>query len=188
MSIQYFIGIDPGKSGGLVALDSGGQIDLMLAFDRPASYAADDLSPARAVAQAVSTYGGRIFSIYLEKVSAMPGQGVSSMFSFGVGVGLIKGALTHAGYPFEEVPPQVWQKSIITPPAAAGDLGPKERAERAAGMIWGLDQFILRGRRTPHQGLIDAALIARYGLQVFTGQAERYVPGKKIKRKRPMSL
>lgn len=40
----------------------------------------------------------------------MPGQGVTSMFSFGLNFGWIQGMLTAYGIPFELVRPQKWKK------------------------------------------------------------------------------
>ena len=47
---------------------------------------------------------------YLEKVHAMPGQGVTSMFNFGMGYGSIQGILAAAGIPVKLVTPQEWKK------------------------------------------------------------------------------
>lgn len=52
----------------------------------------------------------------IEKVHAMPGQGVTSMFSFGMTYGLTRMALIASQTPFEEVNPRSWQKALgITP-------------------------------------------------------------------------
>ena len=49
---------------------------------------------------------------YLEKVHAMPGQGVTSMFTFGQNYGFLRGLLIARGIPFEEVQPNPWQDFI----------------------------------------------------------------------------
>ena len=46
----------------------------------------------------------------VEQVGAMPKQGVSSMFKFGMGCGLIRGALAGAGVPIISVTPAKWKK------------------------------------------------------------------------------
>lgn len=48
----------------------------------------------------------------LEKVHAMPGQGVTSMFTFGKGYGFLRGCLSSGGIPFDDVTPQAWQKAL----------------------------------------------------------------------------
>jgi len=47
---------------------------------------------------------------YVERVSAMPGQGVSSMFTFGHGVGIIHGVLASFQVPMKLITPQAWKK------------------------------------------------------------------------------
>ena len=48
----------------------------------------------------------------VEKVSAMPGQGVTSMFSFGRSFGLIEGIVGAFEIPATYVMPSVWTKGI----------------------------------------------------------------------------
>ena len=43
--------------------------------------------------------GSGIITAYLEKVQAMPGQGSSSMFGFGVSYGIIQGVIGALGIP-----------------------------------------------------------------------------------------
>jgi crossover junction endodeoxyribonuclease RuvC len=47
---------------------------------------------------------------FLEKVHAMPKQGVTSCFTFGQNYGFIRGLLTALEIPFEDVTPNAWQK------------------------------------------------------------------------------
>jgi len=121
--MHYYIGIDPGKSGGLVLLANGApavDISPMPSTERDVwnwfrdryNYACDDS-----------------FYAVIEKVHAMPGygpicpackrqrnQGVASTFKFGVGYGGLRMALIGIGIPFEEVTPQRWQKDLAIPP------------------------------------------------------------------------
>lgn len=48
----------------------------------------------------------------VEKVGAMPGQGVTSMFNFGKVAGFIEGVLTAYGIPYQLIPPQTWKKEF----------------------------------------------------------------------------
>ena len=48
----------------------------------------------------------------LEHVSAMPGQGVTSMFTFGQNFGWIQGILQAFGISYELVRPQKWKKEF----------------------------------------------------------------------------
>lgn len=48
----------------------------------------------------------------LERVNAMPKQGVVSMFNFGKNFGFIQGLLTAYSIPYELVTPQKWKKEF----------------------------------------------------------------------------
>jgi crossover junction endodeoxyribonuclease RuvC len=50
------------------------------------------------------------YSAMLERVNAMPGQGVASMFSMGDSFGVIRCALAAASIPTEYITPQSWKK------------------------------------------------------------------------------
>lgn len=52
---------------------------------------------------------------YLEQVHAMPGQGVSSTFTFGQGYGFLRGVLLTLDIPVVDVSPQKWMKTIGVP-------------------------------------------------------------------------
>jgi len=60
--------------------------------------------------------------IALEKVHAMPGQGVSSMFSFGQRLGELEGILQAFDMGYELIRPQLWQKACGVP-AKSGKKG-----------------------------------------------------------------
>jgi len=58
--------------------------------------------------------GGRpTCHVFLEKVGAMPKQGVASMFSFGTGYGLWKGIIAAYHLPCTLVTPQSWKKELM---------------------------------------------------------------------------
>jgi crossover junction endodeoxyribonuclease RuvC len=51
-----------------------------------------------------------IVAAVVERVGAMPKQGVASMFRFGMGCGLIRGVLMALEIPIVDVAPTVWKK------------------------------------------------------------------------------
>ena len=59
----------------------------------------------------VEKYGKNV-RCCVESVSAMPGQGVTSMFNFGKGFGWILGILDAYTVPYELVRPQKWKKEF----------------------------------------------------------------------------
>jgi hypothetical protein len=98
-----YLGVDPGASGGIVILSAEGKC--LLKLDLSKTTEPDIVSCLKMSRDAI------VFCV-LEKVSSMPGQGVSSTFKFGRSYGLLTGILMGLQIPFEEVTPQVWQKSF----------------------------------------------------------------------------
>jgi crossover junction endodeoxyribonuclease RuvC len=144
-----FIGIDPGKKGGIAAVRSDGEL---LAY-RPMGEARD---------LAAFLMGRNIVRCYVERCQAMPSQGVKSMFTYGVGYGKILSVLEvlNGGISFDTVPPQTWQKKVI-PGTKKGET--KKAALVKARQLFPQEQFVLEGCRTAHDGIVDAVLIAEYG-------------------------
>jgi len=107
-AVQY-IGIDPGKSGGLSLLGclDGKYVKVFSVDAMPKT----ERDIADWFEQASS---GPVFAT-IEKVHAMPGNGVSSMFKFGQGYGFLRACLICHEIPFEEVTPMMWQKSLGIP-------------------------------------------------------------------------
>jgi hypothetical protein len=175
--LHYFMGIDPGASGGAVIINCTGELIGLYRFDedRPGG-------PAKLLADLCSTW--KFEGIGLEKVHSMPGQGVSSMFTFGINYGVLQGAMTAVGVEYSLVAPQSWQKWL---PWTEDQL-PKARAVEAATKIWGQDRFIFPRCRTPHGGCVDAALIAMYMLRLYTGLSAATPAAPLRKKRRPMVL
>lgn len=98
-----YLGIDPGKSGGLAVL-FGKEVNCTKMPDTEG----DVLHWIRANASFDSV-------CVIEKVSGYIGEGQpgSTMFVFGQGYGGLRMALLACAIPFEEITPQRWQKAIM---------------------------------------------------------------------------
>ena len=100
---MIYIGIDPGKKGALAIINGIGDISIY-PFDKEVY---------RNVLSDYQMVGSEILAkCCLEHVSAMPGQGVVSMFTFGENFGFIQGLLTAFEIPYELVRPQKWKKEF----------------------------------------------------------------------------
>jgi len=98
------IGIDPGKSGAVVALKDGKvKVCRLDQTERDIAEFFDWLD-------AQISFGGGAALVMLERASAMPGQGVSSTFKFGTGYGFLRGCIAMTTIPMEEVAPAKWQR------------------------------------------------------------------------------
>jgi crossover junction endodeoxyribonuclease RuvC len=107
-------------------------------------------------------------SAVIEKVGARPKQGVCSMFTFGQGVGAVKGVLEALGIPYGEFRPQAWQKLVANLALCdTSGAGAKENALRAAHALFPRANFLASSRcKKPHSGMVDAALIACFAARI----------------------
>ena len=108
------IGIDPGLSGGIAILEDNKVKEM---FDMPVM--ADGKKNKRQIngPQIYNEISKRIINIpknevvvVIEQVSAMPGQGVTSMFNFGQSFGVLKGICSAMQLSMHFVRPAKWKK------------------------------------------------------------------------------
>ena len=135
------MGIDPGATGGVVIRTADDAFVLNMSKKTEADiyeWMVDHPRPAMC---------------YLEKVHSMPGQGVTSMFTFGQNYGFLRGLLIARGIPFEEVSPAKWQ----------GYLGCKTKGDK--NITKAKAQQLFPDIKVTH-AIADALLIAEYGRRV----------------------
>ena len=99
---MIFFGVDPGKSGAIAMLDEDGVIETIKFSE----------TWPDVVAWIRERIGDDPCFAVVEKVNAMPKQGVTSMFKFGESYGMIQGLLISLHVPFERVVPLVWQREM----------------------------------------------------------------------------
>lgn len=155
--------IDPGLTGAVAWLDSEG--DLLAIHDMPTAQAKQGktmkthlLLPVLAdlLANPVLTPD----RVVIEEVHAMPGQGVTSMFRFGLTAGQIQGVCAGLGLPTDYMRPRDWQK-------IAEVRQGKDAGRLRATQIWP-DRSDLFARAKDHNRA-DAALIGyAYLKKIFT--------------------
>ena len=101
---MMYLGLDPGKSGAIARV-----------FDHLPPMPSDVVrlkETEHDIAEFLrGCEGVKCFAI-LERVGAMPKQGVSSTFKFGTSYGFLRGLLVGMRIPFSEVSPAVWQKMM----------------------------------------------------------------------------
>ena len=101
---MLFIGIDPGKSGGLA----------FIGFDMYSFYNAYKMpATERDICDLVDKeVGSFAVEAVIERVSSSPQMGVASAFAFGRNYGFLRGCLIAAKIPFAEVTPRGWMKAL----------------------------------------------------------------------------
>jgi crossover junction endodeoxyribonuclease RuvC len=96
---------------------------------------------------------------FIEYASARPGQGITSMFRFGVAYGATKMALAACGVAFTVVTPVKWK------PAVGISTGADKEASRQRALQLFPDQAANLARKKDH-ARADAMLIAHFGMKV----------------------
>jgi len=159
--MRYVIGIDPGLTGALAVLDRVYDGKVVVA-DMPVmakGIGKKMQCNAAELAQLPGHY--RPAQVWLEQVGAMPGQGVSSMFSFGESFGVIRGVVAALGVPLELVRPAAWKRRF-------GLL----KADKDVARTRAIELYpLLPLSRKKDVGRADALLIARYGLEELRKRA-----------------
>lgn len=144
------LGIDPGLSGALAFYFT----------DQPSLITAEDVPVAGGEID-VATLAQRLAQMrpdvcFVERVGAMPKQGVASTFKFGMAFGMVRGVVAAAGIPMHLVTPPVWKKHFRLD-------SDKEKARALALRLWPSSTCF--GRKKDH-GRAEAALLARYGSEI----------------------
>lgn len=143
------IGIDPGLLGGIAAITDTGEFidaaDLPVIRDRSLAWIDGDLLRSK-----ILSYQGSKRAV-IERVSAMPKQGVASSFEFGVGFGSILGVVQSLGLPMELVTPASWKKAL-------GLSSDKSASLHRARLLFPAADL----RLAKHDGRAEALLLAHW--------------------------
>lgn len=107
-------GIDPGYTGAIALAEAGRIIDI---FDMPLMTAKGgknllNLAELANIIQRAKFDSNGTPVANIERVSAMPGQGVSSMFRFGEGYGAVQGIIAALDIPIRYIGPAEWKKPL----------------------------------------------------------------------------
>ena len=150
------IGIDPGLSGGIAILDDLKILDI---YDMPIMSEGKKNKNQLNSAQLVNIIKKNIISngdtfLIVEQVSAMPGQGVTSMFNFGQTFGSIKGICAALNLPIFFVRPAKWKKHF--------DLINSSKDASRTKVIEMYPSISPRLSKKKDVNKADAILIARY--------------------------
>jgi len=111
---MFIIGIDPGISGSICFFEDGKILEVI---EMPIMTDGKKNKKQVNGAQIYNEFSKRInkkqddeVRVVIEQVSAMPGQGVTSMFNFGQSFGILKGICSAMQLPMFFVRPAKWKK------------------------------------------------------------------------------
>jgi crossover junction endodeoxyribonuclease RuvC len=159
------VGVDPGYTGAIALLDLQKEGDtykpkLVAVHDMPVFEIKSGRSTKkqlniRAIPDLITNCGlARPDAVFIEEVSAAPGQGVVSMFRFGYVAGALAGVCVGLGITPNTIRPQVWQANVQV---AKGEDEARQRATQLFP-----DKYQLFARKMDHNRA-DAAMIALAG-------------------------
>jgi len=140
-------GVDPGVTGGLAVIHKGklAAVEAMPVHDGRAD--------GMGIDELLSEWEPDV--VYVEDTHAMPKNGSMASFSLGLNTGIVLGAIQSNRFRLVRVRPQVWKKGM-------GLIGKDKTASRGLAREL-FPEFGDRFKLVKHDGLAEAALIARYG-------------------------
>lgn len=148
----FYLGIDPGMNGGSTLLDVNGDLVYTLRQSKTTfSEQCENLPGSNDKTVAV-----------IERVSAMPGNGVSSMFKFGMAYGISQGILISQKIPYQLITPVMWQREFI-PKHKETKTERKRRLKEAAHQLFPDDVKAITLENA------DSVLIAAYCYRLHNG-------------------
>ena len=157
---RIIIGIDNGLNGALVALSDHPGPPIHFAVMPTRGKSKGNEVNAELVWCFLDSWDRDCITVILET----PGKhspGAQALCSMWDSYGAIRGVLESRGIRHVRITPQAWQK-VMLPGCAKGDTKPAALAK--ARQLWPGEDWLASPRCTkPHDGMIDAALIAEYG-------------------------
>jgi len=156
-------GVDPGASGAIAMLNNN---DLVTVIDMPTRVEGITKQTRRVDAAGLADEVRRMRGLVgvdgeiciIEKVSAMPGQGVSSMFSLGFAAGVAEAVFVALGIRVEYVSPKQWKKEFGLGSDKSQSRGRASLLFPGSAGTWS---------RVKDDGRAEAVLMALYGKRKF---------------------
>ena len=111
---MLIIGIDPGVSGSICFLQDGKITDVVdmptMTDGKKNKRQVNGSQIFNEISKRINKVKNQDIRVVIEQVSAMPGQGVTSMFNFGQSFGILKGICSAMQLPMYFVRPVKWKK------------------------------------------------------------------------------
>jgi crossover junction endodeoxyribonuclease RuvC len=159
---MHVLGIDPGATGALAMIDT--DLGALVVIDMPSAVVRTSKTTQRRqvseswLAAALATLDPD--TAWIERVHALPKQGVTSSFNFGLSYGIARGVLAALAIPVTLVTPQEWKRHFR--------LGPdKNEARLIASRMFPANARDFT--RVKDDGRAEAALLALFGSQQASG-------------------
>jgi hypothetical protein len=158
---MIIIGIDNGLTGGLVAISSfSGALVGSVVMPTQGKAKGNEVD-SRALLEWMSSISAHDCMTAILETPGKHSPGVQALCSMWDSYGSIRAILETRGIRHHRIAPQTWQKAILGN-VEKGQTKPAALSK--ARQLWPAESFLATPRSSkPHEGLIDAALIAEYG-------------------------
>lgn len=166
--MRYYIGIDLGLNGGFALLSDEVKTLPMPRIKTEIDYGSIHEIIHRWNEQSIN-FSGKPAHVVFEKLGLIFKSSKATALSMGFQSGAVEMVCISLGIPFTKVTPKTWQREMFTGIEAiykpqSSSLDTKRMALICAGRIFPDLKFTFSDRaRKPHDGLIDALLLAEYG-------------------------
>jgi len=111
---MLIIGIDPGISGSICFFQDGKIVDVVemptMIEGKKNKKQVNGSQIFNEISEKIKKLDKKEIKVVIEQVSAMPGQGVTSMFNFGQSFGILKGICSAMQLPMYFIRPVKWKK------------------------------------------------------------------------------
>ena len=160
---MLIIGVDPGLSGSICFFEDGKILDVVemptMTEGKKNKRQVNGSQVYNEISKKIKQVDKKDIKVIIEQVSAMPGQGVTSMFNFGQSYGILKGMCSAMQLPMYFVRPAKWKKYF-------GLINTEKDASRTKAIeIFPYFSSNLSKKKDSNKS--DAILIASYYYETF---------------------
>ena len=163
---MLIIGIDPGISGSICFLQDGKIVDVVemptMTEGKKNKKQVNGSQIVNEILEKIKELDKKEIKVVIEQVSAMPGQGVTSMFNFGQSFGILKGICSAMQLPMYFVRPAKWKKYF--------NLINSEKDASRTRAIEVFPYFSSQLSRKKDSNKADAILIASFFYETFKNE------------------
>ena len=163
---MLIIGIDPGISGSICFFQDGKIVDVVemptMTEGKKNKKQVNGSQIVNEILEKIKELDKREIKVVIEQVSAMPGQGVTSMFNFGQSFGILKGICSSMQLPMYFVRPAKWKKYF--------NLINSEKDASRTRAIEVFPYFSSQLSRKKDSNKADAILIASFYYETFKNE------------------
>ncbi len=160
---MFIISIDPGISGSICFFEDGKILDVIdtptMADGKKNKKQVNGSQIYNEILKRIKNIDKKDIKVIIEQVSAMPGQGVTSMFNFGQSFGILKGICSAMQLPMYFIRPAKWKKYF--------NLIKSEKDASRTKAIEIFPYFSSNLAKKKDSNKADAILIASYYYETF---------------------